>query len=1312
MGRTLLAIALLGVVALALATWLDRKSGGSANQPPNPLQRFGEVPTAGRTPPTWESGAFAPRRGEIVAILGATNAVRAQRHGALEARLATAFADAEPRYRHMGWDGDTVFEQKRYQGFGSLVDQLAWAGADAAICWFGKMEVLDRRKNAEAFIAAYGALLDQLAAHTRRIAILGPTPFEPPPHDALPSHVGRNDDLARRVELLRGLAAQRGLPFVDLFAPLRGEGRRWTDDGIHLDARGLDRVAELVAEGLAGNAGDAPTPELLAAIATKNEYWDACWRPANWSFIYGDLTDRAFAEGTEDAPALARELEEYKDWITRADARVLRLAAGDDGGAPVHVVAEPATTTRPPEEQRATFDVLDGYRIELFASEADGLIQPVDMAWDERGRLWIACTPTYPQLVPGQLPDDYILVCEDTDGDGRIDRTHRFAENLHIPLGIAPGDGGLYVCEYSRFLHLRDTDGDGRADRTEILAQGFGTEDSHEMLSTPIWGPTGELLFGQGNNIFSRVETVHGIVELQGGGFWRYRPRTREWDGFMGFESAGLNPRTAAFNTAGQPFVISGGSGRGSYVLSGMVRDVRPKLVPDWLFDPRSKGTGMCFVESSHFPDEMQDVAVIGGFIANAIELNRMIESGSGYDTESLEHLVASSGPEFRVVDVSIGPDGALYALDLYSKVITHYRAPLRDPGRDKMHGRVWRITAEGRPLVQPPDLARATLRQLIDHLGSGEVWTRYQARRLLFDGDAEEVTAAVDGWLAETNGGSDADPLALTEAAGVLAAHGAARPGLLGTMVTHAEWPVRARAARLAGLWHRFADNAPDILQRAAADAHPRVRLEAVVAASELRDLRGVGVLLAALAQARDPYLDHAFNMAVRALETPWRRDLESETPQLEWKPADAAFFLAQSQRAGIPRRVHQWLADLDGPERAVLLEGVVRRGRPQDLALVLREREPSAELVAALVEAAEQKGLRPANPRDPQLGEKTRTALQSWLAHSDSAVQTGAARLAGAWNVTELAPAVRTLANDGDAPAALRARCMVALAQLEGEAARETLGAHASDLDAPGIVALGAVEGLLRIDVAEAARHAAVLLTETDEEDVVAEILTAFISRPRAGRVLADALGSHELDAQRRAECIQAMAERGYEHRELLLVFLDTSSDLIGLPTYSRGLVQRLTDAAADADPVRGRELYRTKLAACTACHAIDEVGSRLGPDLSNLGNNMDTAQIVESVLWPNRLIKSGYEALTILGVDGVMLTGYRKDENKSYIDLLDTTTGEMRRIYKRSIDKRFGTKSIMPQGLAAGLTEGEFAAVVKYLSVLGQPGAPTGK
>src|SRR5262245_17371592 len=131
-----------------------------------------------------------------------------------------------------------------------------------------------------------------------------------------------------------------------------------------------------------------------------------------------------------------------------------------------------------PEIERKSFQVAEGFEVNLFAADPV-LAKPIQMNFDPQGRLWVVSSEVYPQIQPGQTANDKVLVLEDSDGDGRADRTTVFVEGLLIPTGIEPGDGGAYVANSTELLHFADTDADGKADRRRIMLSGFGTEDTH-----------------------------------------------------------------------------------------------------------------------------------------------------------------------------------------------------------------------------------------------------------------------------------------------------------------------------------------------------------------------------------------------------------------------------------------------------------------------------------------------------------------------------------------------------------------------------------------------------------------------------------------------------------------------------------------------------------------------------------------------------------------------------------------------------------------------------------------------------------------
>ena len=139
--------------------------------------------------------------------------------------------------------------------------------------------------------------------------------------------------------------------------------------------------------------------------------------------------------------------------------------------------------------QLASFQIAEGYEVNLFADESMGIANPVCFRWDAEGRLWVLCTWAYPQPKPGEKAADKLFILEDKDQDGKADKISTFADGLNMPTGFALGHGGVYLAEGPDLLHLRDTDGDGKADQREVLFTGFGTGDTHQNINSLAWSP-------------------------------------------------------------------------------------------------------------------------------------------------------------------------------------------------------------------------------------------------------------------------------------------------------------------------------------------------------------------------------------------------------------------------------------------------------------------------------------------------------------------------------------------------------------------------------------------------------------------------------------------------------------------------------------------------------------------------------------------------------------------------------------------------------------------------------------------------------
>ena len=300
-----------------------------------------------------------------------------------------------------------------------------------------------------------------------------------------------------------------------------------------------------------------------------------------------------------------------------------------------------------PEIERKSFQVADGFEVNLFA--ADPLLaKPIQMNFDPHGRLWVATSETYPQIKPGQKPNDKIIVLEDTKGAGKADKVTVFADGLLIPTGVEPGDGGCYVADSTDLLHLSDTKGSGKADKRRVVLSGFGTEDTHHIVHAFRWGPDGMLYFNQSIYIHSHIETPHGVRRLNAGGVWQFRPETMQLEVFLrGF----CNPWGHAFDRWGQSFVTDGAYGEGiNYGLPGayyVFANPSPRLLAG--LNPGSpKHCGLEILSGRHLPDDWQGNMITNDFRGHRVCRFVVTEDGAGYASREKPELIKTNHPAFR----------------------------------------------------------------------------------------------------------------------------------------------------------------------------------------------------------------------------------------------------------------------------------------------------------------------------------------------------------------------------------------------------------------------------------------------------------------------------------------------------------------------------------------------------------------------------------------------------------------------------------------------------------------------------------------
>jgi putative heme-binding domain-containing protein len=981
---------------------------------------------------------------------------------------------------------------------------------------------------------------------------------------------------------------------------------------------------------------------------------------------------------------------------------VSTLAAG---AAAAVLVPCRADSNPDPAAELASMKVLDGFEATLVASEADGVVKPIQIRFDADGRLWVAGSTVYPQVKPTETPDDKIVYLNAPEGGSPSGRASVFADHLMIPTGIEWGGGGLYVGAAGELLHFRDTDGDGRADVRTLVFGGFGTGDAHQTINSFTWGPSGELMMSQGLHADTRVETPWGVEQLKQAGVMRFWPRRLRIDPFWTGAMGPHNPFGTVFDRWGQPIVLAG-NGHGVYHLTQASIRTDHFLEQPWLWNQSRKFAGGDFVENSRWPAANQGELISGGYLQNTVERFRLADDGSTFKVERLAPLVESSDKAFRIVDVRFGPDGALYMADWYNPVIGHYQASFRDPARDKAHGRIWRVAPKGAPAIAWRKLNALSEADLAMLLGSKERWNRQMAKRVLADRAADKALPAVRAWVA----GADHTDGDRFEALGVFAAHEVIDTNLLDVAIHAATPELRAYAARIVG---QFADRLPNPLARLetlVGDAHPRVRLEAVVACSYVADPRAVEIAARAADQPMDAALEYAFTQCVHALAAQWRPLMDAGKLAFDGKPSRQGAFAkaaggagAAKLAAGRLRRIGE--VALDAPTVANLAETIAASGGPDELAVLLDAGNVriggahAAEIHArALNLAAEAAHAGGAKPKAPE------AALQALAKDPSVDVQAAALRLAGAWQVDALRGDLTRIAGDKAATQALRKAAFDGLSGFGDEKAADLLRTAAQSAE-PKEARLDAAMALSRIDAMAAARAAAAMFDEMTSERVEAA----------AAELLRRKEGAHALRAAIRDQPPKAPAAKA-----LLGVFAGSGRS----DAYTEKMLRRLAGTAsggerptlADApklaaevretgDPVRGKSVFFRPELGCSTCHSVDGAPGKIGPDLGPLGRSQTVEFILGAILEPQKEVKEGFMAYEVTTKDGEVYQGYLRGETTEAITLFDHLTRQTVRVAKAQAESTRQLGSLMPSGLTDSMSRGDFVDLVRFLSELGR-------
>lgn len=947
------------------------------------------------------------------------------------------------------------------------------------------------------------------------------------------------------------------------------------------------------------------------------------------------------------------------------------LAAALPAAAQPQTVA-PTDALTPAAEQKS-FRLPPGFEAQLVASEP-AIGKPIQIAFDAKGRLWVTTSRHYPFAATGP-PTDKIYVLADIDPiTGRAGKVKTFAADLNIPIGILPlPDCNSCLCsEVGRIVKLTDTDGDGRADRRETILEGFGSKDTHGMTNSFLLLPDGWVYACHGFSNASRVRGTDGHeVAMTSGNTFRFRPdgrRVENWT-FGQVNPFGLtcdpwfNLYTADCHSKPITQLIRGAH----YDSFGKPHDGLGYAPHATRHDHGSTGLcGLAWLDSPAFPASYNGHMALGNVVTNRVNRDKIEWKGSTPVAVEQPDLLASSDPWFRPSDCKLGPDGALYVADFYNKVIGHYEVDLKHPGRDKEHGRVWRIVYTGggtkpRPAGDLTSLPTAELDALLGHpsvvvrlAATLEMRRRpgvlkanpagnefYQAHRLWVGAREESRPAAIEG----------VNPPELVEVHRVLRA--TARSEANPLSATSSVRVARAMIDQLAA--------AP-----AAGNLEPALQLTATTPAADTHRAHAAKVMvrntLAApggwAAAAKLPQFRDALTMSALGVPT-----------------AEAAAFLA----AGSPlppdalRHIGRYGDD------AAVARAVPNLREIEGIAAFHQGRQAAGrELPAAVLPVAVR-------------------LCDEGLSKPDAATAVAAANLAGALKLAPLADPLMKLIQRADRPAAVRAAAAQALASCAPAAAVTPLGKLVSDPSADISLREQSAAALGRVNSGPA-REALVAAFAVAPAPVAQAVALALATTPAGAKTFVEATAAGKASAQlltvrQTRDRIEA-STGGSLAGEIARLTRDLPTDDGRLAKLSRTRAKQF--AAAKPDVMAGKALFTRH---CAACHQIANEGSKIGPQLDGVGNR-GLDRLLEDILTPNRNVDAAFRATTISTADGRTLTGLVVREEGQVTVLADATGKEVRVPAADIESRRVGNLSPMPANFDTTLTEAEFQDLLGYL------------
>jgi putative membrane-bound dehydrogenase-like protein len=971
-----------------------------------------------------------------------------------------------------------------------------------------------------------------------------------------------------------------------------------------------------------------------------------------------------------------------------------------------------------PQEALKTFQVEPGLRIELLAAEPD-VVSPVAMDIDEDGRIFVVEDRGYPQAADKRL--GRVKLLEDTNGDGRPDRTTIFADHLSMPTGVMRCKKGIIVTDAPDVIYFEDTDGDGKANVRQVLLTGFPTSNPQHTVNGPVWGLDNWIYlahksmiaprsftdrFGEDTGTDIRFVDTSDVPPLKIRAHnIRFRPDSHKIEALSGYSQFGH-----AFDQWGHHFETDNTIHIRHEVIRAQYLERNPDLpVPSAMEDISDYGNPVDvfpivvnpeLASVSGFGKSTSTCGItiyLGGALGPAFEGSAFIAepvhslvlrdiltpSGATYlagRSRPKADFLASTDSWFRPVNFYVGPDGALYMIDYYRPVLEHpewipegsHQHKIKYEGMDR--GRIYRIVPEG-PGLRPSKnihLSTASSRDLVNYLASPNIWWRRIAQRMLVARNAIDVASDLEQLFNESTSG-----VGRLHALWTLEGLGRLNIPLIEKALGDPQAGVRENAIILAEPHIGNAASLREKLLSMESESDPKVRFQLLCTLGTLhsREARAV----------RDHILQ-------RDLEDKW-----VQTAALSSSSGDALRLFLSAIHASLNLLQKETKGAISFLRQVTSVIGA--RQRPAEIHQVLLtvsgDAQPSSTWWRLAIMEGLALGMQPkARTANLNVG---REQLIGIFQESDPAIRRASLRLLeilGSPKGPSATLAIRkamTVVADPVADADLRADS-VSLLVLDGPQKHSELLRQLVTQDEPEPVRAAAVNAFGKLK----------------DSDVGGFLLKYWRSYPPlALHEAADALVA---DTQR-AKLLMAAIQKGEVQAWMLTAsqkyalidnpdasVRDVARSILRFDSGVRAAVlkQYAPALSIQADTTRGKQVFKR---VCAKCHRLNGVGAEVGPDLGTV-QNRGKGDLLADILMPNRSIAAGYESYVVQLRSGGILDGVIGNQSTNTVTLRHEE-GKQDVIQRKDIKSMYVTNlSAMPEDLEKQVDANQMADLLGYL------------